>query len=115
WCALVVVYHPSKEQILTGVAYGALYALIAIGLILIYRTNRVINFAVAAIGAVPATLAALLVSVRHWSYWVAFPLVMIGGPLVGGIVEVTIIRRFGRAPRLILTVATLGIAQVLAF
>ena len=38
---------------------------------------------------------------------------MVTGALVGAIVERLVIRRFATAPRLILTVATIGLAQVL--
>src|SRR5688572_27640346 len=39
---------------LNGVIIGSLYALIAIGIILVYRANRIINFAQASLGAAPA-------------------------------------------------------------
>src|SRR2546426_11813055 len=39
---------------LNGVIVGSLYALIAIGIILVYRANRIINFAPASPGATPA-------------------------------------------------------------
>ncbi len=110
-----VFFSPDLGSLASGVATGALYGLIAVGLILIYRTNRIINFAVAAIGAFPAVLGALLVAVKGVSWWVVLPLAVLGGPLIGATVEVTVIRRFANAPRLIVTVATIGIAQILAY
>lgn len=110
-----VFFSPDLGSLASGVATGALYGLIAVGLILIYRTNRIINFAVAAIGAFPAVLGALLVAVKGYSWWLVLPLALIGGPLIGAVVEVTLIRRFANAPRLIVTVATIGIAQILAY
>ncbi len=110
-----LLFRPDLGSLASGIATGALYGLIAVGLILIYRTNRIINFAVAAIGAFPAVLGALLVAVKGWSWWVVLPLALIGGPLIGAVVEVTIIRRFANAPRLIVTVATIGVAQILAY
>jgi branched-chain amino acid transport system permease protein len=108
-------FSPDLGSLASGVAAGALYGLIAVGLILIYRTNRIINFAVAAIGAFPAVLAALLIAVRGWDWWVVMPIALFGGPLIGALVEVTIIRRFATAPRLIVTVATIGVSQILAY
>lgn len=110
-----VIFGPDQGSLASGIGVGALYGLIAVGLILIYRTNRIINFAVAAIGAFPAVLGALLVAVKGWSWWVVLPLAVVGGPMIGALVEVTIIRRFANAPRLIVTVATIGIAQILAY
>ncbi|MFZ6002687.1 MAG: ABC transporter permease subunit [Actinomycetota bacterium] len=108
-------FSPDQGSLASGIAAGALYGLIAVGLILIYRTNRIINFAVAAIGAFPAVLAALLIAVRGWDWWVVMPLALLGGPLIGALVEITVIRRFATAPRLIVTVATIGISQILAY
>lgn len=110
-----VFFSPDLGSLTSGISTGALYGLIAVGIILIYRTNRIINFAVAAIGAFPAVLASLLVAVKGWSWWVVLPIALLGGPLIGAIVEVTIIRRFANAPRLIVTVATIGISQILAY
>ncbi|MGQ0432179.1 MAG: ABC transporter permease [Microthrixaceae bacterium] len=110
-----VLFSPDLGSLASGIAAGALYGLIAVGIILIYRTNRIINFAVAAIGAFPAVLASLLIAVRGWDWWVVMPIALLGGPLIGAVVEVTIIRRFATAPRLIVTVATIGISQILAY
>ena len=41
-----LVFDPDLGSVTSGVSTGALYGLIAVGLILIYRTNRIINFAV---------------------------------------------------------------------
>src|SRR4051812_41034981 len=42
------------EIIILGLVYGSLYALIGMGIILVYRANRIINFAQAQLGSVPA-------------------------------------------------------------
>lgn len=112
---LQLAFDPPLGTVVNGLATGSLYGLIGVGLILIYRTNRIINFAVAALGAVPGLLGVLLMVVRDWSWWICFPLAVVGGALVGGLVEVFVIRRFSQAPRLILTVATIGVSQILAY
>ena len=98
-----------------GSCLGALYGLIGASVILIYRTNRIINFAAAGLGAVPAVLAVLLIVLKGWSWYVALPLAVVGGALLGAAVDFCIIRRFASAPRLILTVATIGLSQLLAY
>jgi branched-chain amino acid transport system permease protein len=112
---LQAAFDPPLGTVVNGLCTGALYGLIGVGLILIYRTNRIINFAVAALGAVPGLLGVLLMVVRDWSWWICFPIAVVGGALVGGLVDVFIIRRFSQAPRLILTVATIGVSQILAY
>ncbi len=102
-----------REVYLQGAVIGALYALVAMGLIVIFRANQIINFAQAQLGAVPAVLAALLVAKQGWSWWAVLPIVFLGAAALGGAVEVTVIRRFSSAPRLILTVATIGTGLLL--
>ncbi len=100
--------------LLWGVALSSLSALLALGLTLVYRSHRVINFAQADLGAVPAGLAVSLVAVSGWSYWAAVPFALVVAVVLGSVVEFVVIRRFTRAPRLILMVATIGLAQLLA-
>ena len=114
---LVVVrlFFPySIPELTQGLALGSLYGVIAVGLILIYRTNRIINFAAAAIGAVPAIFGLLLDVQNGVPYLAMLPVAIIGGAVVGGLVDIVVIRRFARSPRLILTVVTIGVAQSLA-
>jgi len=102
-----------REVLIDGGVVGALYALVGMGLILVYRANRIINFAQAQLGAVPAVIALLLIAKRGWPYLAVIPIVIIGGALLGGLTEVTLVRRFSNAPRLILTVVTIGVSLVL--
>ena len=97
-----------------GVVVGSLTALIALGMALVYRANRVINFAQAEMGVVPASLMISLISLWHWGFWFALVVSIIASFLLGSLLEFVVIRRFSKAPRLILMVATIGIAQVLA-
>jgi branched-chain amino acid transport system permease protein len=99
--------------ILDGALGGGRIALIALGIALIYRANRVINFAQGDLGQVPATLGALLVITLSVNYFIAFTTGLVAAVVLGVVVETLIIRRFFRAPRLILTVATIGLSQVL--
>jgi branched-chain amino acid transport system permease protein len=101
------------EIMLLGLVYGSLYALIGMGLILVYRANRIINFAQAQLGSVPAVIALLLVAKKGLPYPIAVLIAVVGGALLGGAVEVGLIRRFSKAPRLILTVVTIGVAILL--
>src|SRR2546430_4414366 len=69
-----------------GIVLGSLYGSVGVGIVLIYRTNRIINFAAAALGALPA-IAALLLDVQfHVSYLIVLPIALIGGPLIGGLI-----------------------------
>ncbi len=96
-----------------GVIVGLLSALLAVGLVLVYRTNRIINFAQGSLGGYAATLTAELYQVFHWPYAAAVLTGIVATVLTSMLIEFGVIRRFNRAPRLILTVATIGVAQIL--
>ena len=99
--------------VLTGIVLGSANGLLAIGLILIYRTNRIVNFAYGSIGSVAGLFGVELYLHSHWNYFLAMGIGVALGLVVGGIIEILVIRRFARSSRLVLTVATIGLAQVL--
>jgi branched-chain amino acid transport system permease protein len=101
--------------VLVGVFTGSVTALLAIGLILIYRANRFINFAYGSMGSLVGVIAMGLYIEHGWSYWVTLPLGVAVGALVGVAVEFLVIRRFYNASRLVLTVASIGLAQLLGY
>jgi ABC-type branched-subunit amino acid transport system ATPase component/ABC-type branched-subunit amino acid transport system permease subunit len=98
--------------LVNGAVIGTLYSLVAFGLILVYKANRFINFAQAAVGGVPALLALLLLAGRGWSYPVCVVVMLVGSALLGAYVEAGILRRYAGQPRLILTVVTIGLLQL---
>jgi branched-chain amino acid transport system permease protein len=104
----------SLGVLINGAILGMLYALLAFGLILVYRANRIINFAHAGLGLVPAVTALLLVTNRNWPYPVSVAVMLVGSALVGGLAEL-IMRRFSTSPRLIATVFTIGLAQIFVY
>jgi branched-chain amino acid transport system permease protein len=96
-----------------GVVVGSVGSLLALGLALIYRANRIVNFAQADLGLVPSTTAILLISQSKWPFVPTFALGLIGALVMGALVHKVFIQRFSRATRLILTVVTIGVSQIL--
>jgi ABC-type branched-subunit amino acid transport system ATPase component/ABC-type branched-subunit amino acid transport system permease subunit len=112
---LVFVLYPAPGAVLAlGVVLGSLNALTAMGLVLVYRANRIVNFAQADMGGLAAVLAASLIVGPKWGFFPAMLAGLLAALLLGALTEVAIVRRFAKAPRLLLTVATVGIAQLLA-
>ena len=105
------VFHLSPQAMISGVSLGGLYGIIGVGIVLTYRTSRVINFAAAAVGAVPAITAVLLSTADGVSYLLTMPIAIVGGVLFGALTDVLVLRRFKHTSRLIVTVVTIGIAQ----
>ena len=126
---------------LTGTIYGATLALAVVGVLLVYRSNRIINFAHVQMGAAGAVLFYELVAHRSlirgaaafctgclpkdprlapaWLQWTNFLLALAAGLLVSLILGLAlyllVIRRFRNSPPLVPTVATLGVAAVLSY
>lgn len=99
--------------VVIGVVLGSVTSLMAMGLILIWRSNRVVNFAYGSMGGVAGVLAVHLFLESGWDWWASLTVACFTGAVVGGLVEVLVIRRFSGSSRLILTVATIGLAQLL--
>jgi len=94
-----------------GTVQGTTTALLAMGLILIYRTNRFVNFSYAAMGALPGAFAIGLHLEQGFPFFGALALAVVLGVVTGFLTEL-LIRRFKGASRLILTVASIGLAQI---
>jgi branched-chain amino acid transport system permease protein len=109
-----LLWGPPAGIVVQGAILGGLSALLALGLALVYRAHRILNFAQGDLGAAPASLAVLLVVTSGASWIVAFGAGLAAAVALGVLVELLVIRRFFRAPRLVVTVATIGLAQVLA-
>lgn len=111
----VKVFWPTvpAEIYLNGAIQGLLVGLISLGFVIVYRANRIVNFAAADIGGVPASLAFLLFASIGWNIYLAAFVGLGASLLLGVLVEFIFLRRFFNAPRLIATVATIGVTEIL--
>ena len=96
------------QGIITGLGYG----LLAMGLVLIYRTNRVLNFAQGQLGVVAAVFLVKCFYNFGFNYWFALALALLLAAAVGALSELLLRRLFNR-PRVLVMVATIGLSQVL--
>lgn len=115
---LITVVHgtstvPWGIEVGYGLVYGSAIALTAVGLVLVYRSARVINFSQAAFGTNAAIFFLLLTTAEGWSYWLALPVAVLATAVVGFLVELLLLRRFSKAPRLVLTLITVVMVQLL--
>jgi ABC-type branched-subunit amino acid transport system ATPase component/ABC-type branched-subunit amino acid transport system permease subunit len=102
----------TSNLLMIGLVRGLIIALIAMGIVLVYRSSRVINFAVGDMGVPAAALLAVMVGHHHWPYWPALIAALLVGTLTGTLIELGVIRRLFRAPRVIVLVATIGVAEL---
>ena len=101
--------------IFSGLVNGMASSLIAAGVIVVYRTIRIINFAQAALGVFGAYFCMELV---RWTP-VPFPIAVVAGIALGAAMgvgfDLIFGRRFFSASRIVLTVVTITATTVLAF
>jgi branched-subunit amino acid ABC-type transport system permease component len=96
-----------------GAVLGLLGSLMAVGLGLTYRLNKVVNFAQGDLGTAPAVLAVGLIAFSGVDYFVGLLTGLVAVVVLTFCAEFVVVRRFRRAPRLVLTVATIGLSQFL--
>jgi ABC-type branched-subunit amino acid transport system ATPase component/branched-subunit amino acid ABC-type transport system permease component len=111
---VTVVYPAPVAVLFLGMVLGSLSALVAMGLVLVYRANRIVNFAQGDLGGLAAVLAASLIVGPKWPYIPAAIVGLLTAITLGAVTEFGIVRRFAKAPRLILTVVTIGLQQLFA-
>jgi branched-chain amino acid transport system permease protein len=91
-----------------GLSFGAVYAALALALVLIWRTTRVLNFAQ---GAMAVATAYVALSVTQWSgsYWLGFGAALVAGFILGALVERVAFRGAEHAPPLNTIVIGVGL------
>ena len=98
--------------IVLGLVQGALAGLNALGIVLLWRTTRLVNLAQPSIGLVGGVLTGLLVVEAEWSFWWAAPAGILVGALLGLGTDRLVLRRMRESPRAVMLVATVGLAAL---
>jgi branched-chain amino acid transport system permease protein len=93
---------------LSGISFGAVYAAVALSLVLIWRGTRILNFAQGAM-AMFTTYIALEVIHGTGSYWAGFAVALAAGLALGALAEVTVIRPVEGKPPLNAVIVTIGL------
>jgi ABC-type branched-subunit amino acid transport system permease subunit len=105
----------SLDTVVLGVIVGLTYGVLGIGLTLIYKSARFVNFAHGNLGAFAAVIFGKLVLDWGIPFWISFVLALAVAAALAAAVELTVIRRLFDSPRLVLVVATIAIAQLVLF
>ena len=102
----------TPQLVFSGVVSGLVTGLVALGVVLVHRATKVINFAVGNMGLPAAALLVLLTTNYGLPFWPSVLLSLLVGAAFAAAAELVVVRRLFRAPRVILLVATIGIAQL---
>jgi branched-chain amino acid transport system permease protein len=97
---------------LSGISTGAIYAAVALALVLIWRATRIVNFAQGAMLMFTTFLAAVVIEAGN-AYWVGLVVALAGALVLGTVVERVLVRRVESAPPLNAVIVTLGLLVLL--
>lgn len=97
-----------SQIIVSGLESGALYALAALGLVLLYKTSDVVNFAHGEMGMVTTFVSFTIMTSWGQSFGVAFLLSLVFAACFGAVTERVIMRPAGKLPHLSQVILTLG-------
>jgi branched-chain amino acid transport system permease protein len=97
------------QQIVSGLATGSLYALAALGLVLLYKTTDIVNFAQGEMAMVTTFVSFTFMSAIGMSFGPAFFLALLFAIAFGMITERVIMRPAGKLPHLSQIIITLGL------
>jgi branched-chain amino acid transport system permease protein len=101
------------QQVVAGLGEGAIYASLALALVLIYRATHVINFAQGEMGMFSTYIAWALINHHGFGWWPAFFLTL-GISFLGGVaIQQTVIRPLMRAGELTVVMATIALLVIL--
>ncbi|MGW0432071.1 ABC transporter permease subunit [Micromonospora sp. NPDC003197] len=108
---MIGAFDFGPDRILLGLFTGLTYGLLAVGLVLVYRSSRFVNFAHGAVGVFGAAVLGRLVGDGVLPYWLALPVGMLAAAAISGAIELSVVRRLRHRPRVIGMIATLGLSQ----
>jgi branched-chain amino acid transport system permease protein len=101
------------QQIVSGIATGAIYASLALALVLIYRAMDVANFAQGEMATFSTFISYSLIEYLHLDFWVAFVITVLVSFALGVVIERLLVRPFEGQPVLTLVIVTLGLFTII--
>jgi branched-chain amino acid transport system permease protein len=96
------------QQVVSGLASGGIYSLLALAIVLIHRSTGVINFAQGELATLSAFLCWALMS-HGWAFWPAFAATLALSFAGGAALEVAVIRPIQNGPLLGVVIMTIGL------
>jgi branched-chain amino acid transport system permease protein len=102
------------QFLITGLAVGMVYSLIALGFVLIWKSSSVANLALGQLVLLLSWFSYSMLAQAHFPLWLAFPLVLIFALALGWLIERFALRPLIAQPILSLIAVTLGLAYFIS-
>jgi branched-chain amino acid transport system permease protein len=96
------------QLVLAGVQVGSIYALVALGIVLLYRTSKVLNFAHGELALLASFMSFTLVSNLGWNIFLAYGLSLLLSGAVAALFYLLVVRRAKASDPMGLLILTLG-------
>ena len=100
------------QLLISGVALGCIYALIALGFVLIYKATETVNFAQGELMMLGAFGALALMKFGGLSFWLAAPVAVVGMMALGVVIERLVIRPILGQPQFTVVMLTIGLGYL---
>lgn len=101
------------QQLVSGIALGCVYGLIALGFVLIYKATEVVNFAQGDLMMLGGFFAYTYIGILGYGYWWGFLLAVMSMGIVGMLVERLLVRPILGFPQFAIVMATIGLGYFL--
>ncbi|MDT3681258.1 MAG: branched-chain amino acid ABC transporter permease [Truepera sp.] len=101
------------QSFVSGASFGSVYALVALGLVLLYRTTRILNFAHGDLGVTGTFIAYTLLTQLRIPFGLSFLLALVAAAIIGMLVYLLLVRPAKNQSELGLLILTLGLALAL--
>ncbi len=101
------------QAVASGIALGTIYALLALGFVIIYRATDVVSFAQPALMVFGAWWTVYFATVIGWNFWSAVVIAALVGAAAGAVIERVLLRPLVGRPPFSAVMVTIGLDVVL--
>jgi branched-chain amino acid transport system permease protein len=100
------------QLLISGIAQGCIYGLIALGFVLIYKATETVSFAQGELMMLGAFGGLVAMTVLGFPYWLAVPAVIVAMAFLGFVLERVVIRPVLGQPAFSIVMLTIGIGYM---
>ncbi|MFB9356073.1 ABC transporter permease subunit [Sneathiella chinensis] len=100
------------QLVIGGVSIGCIYALVALGFVLIYKATEVVNFAQGDLMMLGAFLAFTFITILGWNYWLGALAAIVCMFVIGNLMDRAILRPVLGQPQFSIIMITIGVGYI---